>query len=153
MEKRRKFGFFRTQSGLFYYDFYLNEYIALGWDLVSALTIKDPKSRNNDKKEIISELYPEEKRPGLIVGQMDTFYNKMCAKDLVVIPSEGTRRVAIGVIGDIISEVKHKYPDDEYKKCESRVEQQETEGGGNTAKDMKKQARHRTDHRCRLDIG
>lgn len=113
-----KIWFFRTQSGLFYHDFFLNRYIALGWDLVRASMITDPKNRNDDKKSVISELYPDEKRPGLILGQMDTFYNKMCSKDLVLIPSEGTQRVAIGVIGDIVSDVEHKYPDDEYKKCE-----------------------------------
>ena len=37
--------------------------------------------------------------------------------------------------------------------CESRVEQEISEGGSNTPKDMKKQARQRADHRSSLDIG
>lgn len=110
--------FFRTQSGLYYFDFYINQYIALGWDLISASFVKDSSQSAATKKELISDLYPEEKRPGLIWGQMDTFYNKMQIGELVVIPSSGGRRIAVGILGDIISEVKRKYlEDDEYEEC------------------------------------
>lgn len=111
--------FFRTQSGLYYFDFFINQYIALGWNLISASFAKDLSQSAATKKELISELYPEEKRPGLIWGQMDTFYNKMQVGELVVIPSCGGQKIAVGILGDIISEVKHKYlEEDEYAKCE-----------------------------------
>lgn len=110
--------FFRTQSGIFYYDFYINHYIALGWDLIPAPLVSNDKRSYDDKKEDVSELYPEEKRPGLILGQMETFYNKMQAGDLVVIPAMGGKRIAVGVLGNIASEIVHQYPDDEYERCE-----------------------------------
>lgn len=111
--------FFRTQSGLYYFDFYINQYIALGWNLISASFATDLSQGAATKKKLISELYPEEKRPGLIWGQMDTFYNKMQVGELVVIPSAGGQKIAVGILGDIISDVKHKYlEEDEYEKCE-----------------------------------
>lgn len=110
--------FFRTQSGIFYCDFYVNQYIALGWDLIPVALITNEKRSYDDKKEEVSDIYPEEKRPGLILGQMDTFYNKMQLGDLVVIPAMGGKRIAVGILGSIVTEVSHKYSEDEYEKCE-----------------------------------
>ena len=42
--------FFRTQSGIFYYDFYINHYIALGWDLIPAPLVSNDKRSYDDKK-------------------------------------------------------------------------------------------------------
>lgn len=110
--------FFRTQSGIYYYDFYVNHYIALGWDLIPVSMVNDMKKSYEAKREEISDLYPEEKRPGLILGQMDTFYNKMQTGDLIAIPAMGGKRIAIGILGDITSDIKHKYSSDEYEQCE-----------------------------------
>ncbi|MFR1517703.1 MAG: hypothetical protein ACLSVG_02850 [Clostridia bacterium] len=109
--------FFRTQSGLYYFDFHLNHYIALGWDLISQRLIDDANLTKEAKREHISALYPEQQRPGLILGQMDTFYNKMQPNDLVVIPSSGGKTVAIGILGEISTSVSHEQSDDEYIKC------------------------------------
>nr|WP_319487887.1 hypothetical protein [uncultured Caproiciproducens sp.] len=109
--------FFRTQSGLYYYDFYLNNYIALGWDLISKSLITDDQIDSQSKKERISKLYPDEQRPGLIFGQMDTFYTKMQTGDLVVIPSGGGREISIGTLGDICLSVIHGVSDNEYEEC------------------------------------
>ena len=97
--------FFRTQSGKYYIDFYLNNYIALGWDLVSKNLISDTSRTEKDKKRAISDLYPNERRPGLIWGQMDTFFNKMQVEDFVIIPTHGGRKIAIGLLGDITLKV------------------------------------------------
>ena len=72
----------------------------------------------DSKKEKIEGLYPDEKRPGLILGQMDTFYNRMKENDLVVIPSSGGKQIAIGKIGSIVEKVCHKQQSDDYAKCD-----------------------------------
>lgn len=118
IEENQKVWFFRTKGGLYFYDFWFNDYIALGWDLISPELIQDTKSSDDSKKEQIVKLYPTETRPGLILGQMDTFYNKMQAGDIVIIPSKGSKQIAIGRIGALLDVVKHKIDLEEYALCE-----------------------------------
>lgn len=68
--------FFRTKAGQFYSDFQYNNFIALGWELVDPKLIKNQEILPDSKKEEIIRLYPKEKRPGLILGQMDIFTTK-----------------------------------------------------------------------------
>lgn len=117
IEKNQQVWFFRTNGGAYYCDYCINGFIALGWDKVSKELIlsQTPSER---KKEIIEDIYPEEKRPGLILGQLNAFYNKMSVGDLVLIPSEGGKEVTIGIIGDLTSEVTHIKQDMEYLQCD-----------------------------------
>lgn len=118
IEENQKIWFFRTKGGLYFYDFWLNNYIALGWDLISPELIRDEKSSDTFKKEQIIKLYPKEKRPGLILGQMETFYDKMQPGDIVIIPSKGTRQIAIGKMGDLLETVEHEINLEEYVQCD-----------------------------------
>ena len=118
VRKNQKVWFFRTKAGKYYYDFKLNSFIALGWDLVSNSLIMDPTIDKEKKKEQIEELYPEEKRPGLILAQLDVFYNLMQDGDIVVIPASGSKQIAIGKIGGFLATVEHKLLTEEYEKCE-----------------------------------
>jgi len=102
---------------LYYSDFYINNFIALGWDLVTENLVSSIKKTGKEKRKEVSALYPKESRPGLILGQMDTFYNKMRVGDLVVIPSDGCREIAIGSLGDITKSITHKLNEDEYSQC------------------------------------
>lgn len=112
-----KVWFFRTKAGQFYHDFKANNFIALGWDLLSPEFVTDTKISKDNKKEQIESFYPDEKRPGLILSQMETFYSKMNSGDLVVIPAEGGREISIGKLGDIQADVKHKVENEEYPLC------------------------------------
>lgn len=109
--------FFRTQSGIYYYDFFANNYIALGWDLLPYSLVDDANKTYEQKKEFVLEQYPDEKRPGLILGQMATFYKKMKNNDLVIIPASGGKRIAIGVLGDFVEQIIRNDQDEEYIKC------------------------------------
>ena len=101
VNSKRRIWFFRTKAGQYYFDFLANSYIALGWDLIPVELIVDSKIGRIEKKANIQALYPNEKRPGLILSQMDIFYNKMQLGDLVVIPSEGSKEISIGEIGAV----------------------------------------------------
>ena len=103
VRKNQKIWFFRTKAGKYYYDFQLNGFIALGWDLVSSDLIIDPTIDKEKKKAQIEKLYPMEKRPGLILAQMDVFYNLMQDGDIVVIPASGSKQIAIGKVGGILT--------------------------------------------------
>lgn len=118
IEDDQKVWFFRTKAGRFYFDFQVNNFIGLGWEQVSPDLITDKSISYDSKKEKIEGLYPDEKRPGLILGQMDTFYNRMKENDLVVIPSSGGKQIAIGKIGSIVEKVCHKQQSDDYAKCD-----------------------------------
>lgn len=112
-----KVWFVRTKAGEFYHDFKANNFIALGWDLLSLEFVMDTKISKDNKKEQIESLYPEEKRPGLILSQIETFYNKMNSGDWVVIPAEGGKEISIGKLGDIQADIKHKVENKEYPLC------------------------------------
>lgn len=112
-----KVWFFRTKKGTYYHDFVLNGYVALGWDLVSPNLVLDRRTSWEVKKDIITRSYPDEKRPGLILGQLDAFYNQMREDDLIVIPSTKGKHISIGKIGELIEEIDHMEEADEYEKC------------------------------------
>lgn len=117
IDKTQKIWFFRTNGGAYYHDYCINNFIGLGWDKIDKQLILSDRAPEI-KKEIIEDIYPDEKRPGLILGQMNTFYNKMHLGDLVLIPSEGGKEVSIGVVGDLIDEIHHLENETEYPKCE-----------------------------------
>lgn len=115
----QKVWFFRTKSGEFYSDFYRNKFIALGWDLISPDLIKGVSGINKEiVKTQIAKIYPDEKRPGLILSQMDVFYNKMKLGDLIVIPSEGCKEIAIGQVGELVeSVIREETEVEDYPQC------------------------------------
>lgn len=118
ISRRQKIWFFRTKAGKYYYDFYFNKFIALGWDLISPDFIVNNRITKEKKKAIIEDKYPEEKRPGLIFSQLDVFYNEMLAGDIVIIPNEGSKTILIGELGEIIESVSRQtLPDNEYPQC------------------------------------
>lgn len=110
--------FIRTKSGMYYQDFVINNYVALGWNKVSADLIKNKSISSDSKKETIKELYPDENRPGLIYSQLYSFHCKMKKGDLVLIPSAGTKLIRLGVLGDVMDNVKHFDPGNEYVHCD-----------------------------------
>lgn len=113
----QKVWFLRTKAGQYYIDFQVNGFVALGWDLIPIDFVNNIKSSQDDKKSQIIELYPDEKRPGLILGQMDTFYNKMRPGDLIVIPSVGGKQISIGELGGLLKTVSHKKLSEPYNTC------------------------------------
>ncbi len=113
---KHKVWFFRTKAGKYYNDFLHNNFIALGWDLISPKLITDLGISKDSKKEQIELLYPDEKRPGLILGQMEVFYNEMKTGDYIVIPSEGSKEITVGKIGNLIDNIS-RISDEEYPIC------------------------------------
>lgn len=112
-----KVWFFRTNAGKYYTDFFCNNFIALGWDLIPPKLIIDKNISRESKRDQISVTYPDEKRPGLILSQMDIFYNKMSPGDLVIIPSEGSKEIAIGRIGELTDCVDRSGINEGYEQC------------------------------------
>lgn len=118
INKNKKIWMLRTESGRYYQDFTTNKYVALGWNKVPYSLLIDKDISDKVKKEKIQLLYPDETKPGLILGQLTTFYFKMKPGDFILIPSKSSKYLFIGKLKDIITDVKHKETDKEYCKCQ-----------------------------------
>lgn len=118
VEKTQKIWFLRTKGGKYYYDYCINNFVALGWDKISPQIIVDEKISDKEKKLKIEEVYPEEKRPGLILSQMNVFYKQMKTGDLIIIPSRNSRDISIGILGDCVDAIHHRIEEEEYPLCD-----------------------------------
>ena len=114
----QKIWLLRTESGLYFTDFKTNGFVALGWDKIDRSIIEKSELSDPDKKEYIHSRYPNEKRPGLILSQLQCFYSQMKSNDLIVIPSKNSHSLAIGTIGDVVDSITHRIIDQDYFKCE-----------------------------------
>lgn len=117
-----KIWFFRTQGGTYYFDFYTNSYIAIGWNKIKKNFILNENADREDLKTYISNEYPDEKRPGLVLNQIITFYTTMKEGDWVVIPTEGTKQIAIGKLEGFEGEFHHQLVYDENNKISNYTE-------------------------------
>jgi len=105
INKDRKYWLVRTESGIYFDDFFFNSYIALGWDKVAE--IKDLENLSEkDRNQKISELYPDEKKPGAIYNQIHKFTYDMHAGDIILIPSENSSEIAFG---ELVDDVVYPY--------------------------------------------
>lgn len=71
--RERKVWFLRTKGGKYYFDFKYNGFIALGWDRLSPGSLFGAGLGREAQKAYVENAYPDEKRHGLILGQMDVF--------------------------------------------------------------------------------
>lgn len=118
VSKEKQIWFIRTNGGLYYNDFTTNKYVALGWNAVSKDLLLNSNISNDAKKEKISKLYPDEKRPGLIFSQLYNFHCVMNNGDLVLIPSEGTKFIRVGILGETVEDISHiNNSNEEYVIC------------------------------------
>lgn len=92
----RKVWFLRTKGGKYYFDFKYNGFIALGWDRLSPGSLFGAGLGREAQKAYVENAYPDEKRHGLILGQMDVFYNRMQAGTWSSSPMRVPRRSASG---------------------------------------------------------
>lgn len=117
IERTQKIWFLRTKGGKYYYDYRINNFVALGWNKILPQIIVDEKISDREKKLKVEEVYPEEKRPGLILSQMNVFYKQMKSGDLIIIPSRNSKIISIGILGDCVEVVNHQVEDEEYPLC------------------------------------
>jgi restriction system protein len=117
LDDNTRIWFIRTHGGTFYEDFKTNNFIALGWNEISKNLIVDTKLSQKEKKARVIEIYPKESRPGLILGQLDVFYNQMQLGDLIVIPSYRSEYITVGKIGEVIPKTNQTFQLDDYARC------------------------------------
>lgn len=112
----------RTNSGIFYEDYKRNGFIAIGWEKIRTELIRDPLLTDEKKNDQIEKAYPDEKRPGLVRGQLTTFIVKMRKGDYIAIPNDGGQQITLGrIIDDILVEQTptsfQPFADNDYPRC------------------------------------
>lgn len=105
ISKNRNYWLVRTQSGSYYDSFYKYNYIALGYDKIPYSQIQKTKDKYpleneffNALREIVIRAYPEEERPGLIASQISKFFYEIKKGDIVIIPSQSSKKISFGIV-------------------------------------------------------
>lgn len=96
-EKERKYWFIRTQSGMYYDDFTNENFVGIEWDEISDLEFIKNATEEEWKSKILST-YKDVEKPGYIMNQIKRFVKEIKAGDIVLIPNEKSRWLAIGEI-------------------------------------------------------
>lgn len=92
----RNYWLVRTQGGEFFQEFYLTNFIAIGWNAFNDIDLIKNIQRHEELVENIAEKYPNDKKPGLSANQMRKFTKEMKKGDIVIIPSENSNFIAYG---------------------------------------------------------
>lgn len=93
------FWLVRTKGGRFYNDFYLHNFIALGWNLIDeAFLVACPEHEKVDEriKEQVELSYPRTKNVGYPINQSRTFISEMKPGDFIIIPAFDDKPVVFG---------------------------------------------------------
>lgn len=98
----RKYWLVRTMGGSYYGEFVRGGYIAIGYNAVSLNHLNTLSENLNiakdELKRIFKEVYPSISNTGYPVSQLIRFFSEIKDGDIVIIPSEAAKHVAIGVV-------------------------------------------------------
>lgn len=98
-----RFWMIRTKKGYFYNEFINQGFVALAWNCITISTSFTEQAEENLRDTIIVE-YPEIKRPKTVINKCRSFIHEVKEKDILVIPSAGSRYVTFAVAGEYYEE-------------------------------------------------
>ena len=128
----RRYWLVRTKSGVYFNDFFLNDYISIGWDEIDDISLMTEATRevltdiirkqyDKDKNKNGDEEDEEVKKTGnygLIATQLIRFVSEIKKGDIVIIPSQKSNNIAFGeVLDDSIYEEYVDLEDIEQTQC------------------------------------
>jgi restriction system protein len=97
IETDRNYWLIRTNSGDFFEEFFLGNFIGINWNEFS-----NPKAFTEENKEAttfkLAETYKDNKQPGHIFGQIKRFFHELKIGDIVMIPSKDSKHIGFGII-------------------------------------------------------
>ncbi|QXP60596.1 hypothetical protein [Olleya sp. HaHaR_3_96] len=100
------YWFVRTDGGAYFEHFYEKKIIAIGWDYINMHDISTLVSNEFDIKMKIAQKEGLDSENSKDKGKITSIYNKIKAfkelrrNDFVIIPSDGSSRLAFGVVAD-----------------------------------------------------
>jgi restriction system protein len=100
IEPGAKYWFFRTDGGDLFRPFIGSASIAFGYPKITLKALHALPGENyfGHLKDLVAKSYPENKTPGLAASQLIRFLSEMKPGDYVLIPSERTEDIAVGMI-------------------------------------------------------
>lgn len=102
-----KFWMIRTKKGYFYEEFVKNGFIALGWNIITSSTNLSEQAIES-VKTTVNDLYGD-KVPMMAVNKCKNFIDVIKEGDYILIPSEGSSRIAIAVAGEYYEDESKDY--------------------------------------------
>jgi len=106
INSERKYWIIRSESGIYYDDFAVNDYIAIAWDYLSMRILEQNKAE--DIRVIIEdEEVPEstdssdqarKTKITTIYNKVNNFINEMSEGDIVLVPGTNSQKVSFGQI-------------------------------------------------------
>jgi restriction system protein len=97
IDENRGYWLVRTQQGEHYQEFFLDDFVAIGWDELNNLEELNSR-KEEDQVEKIREIYPDETRPRYVFNQIQRFINEIKIGDIVIIPSKSSKHLSFGRI-------------------------------------------------------
>ena len=115
------FWMVRAKRGFFFHEFIRNEFIAIGWNLVTKASISANPTRNakDELKALIRDAYNENK-PGTSLEKCIRFCYELKAGDIAVIV--GSNRIAFAYIGEYYEQPASEFTIELEKKVHQQIE-------------------------------
>ena len=92
-----RFWMIRTKKGFFYNDFIINNYVALGWNLIDSKTNFGNQSLDILKKELVATY--RDNRPTASINKCFRFINEINEGDILIIPSSKMQLITFAKAG------------------------------------------------------
>ena len=90
----RNYWFVRTKGGLYFDDFYFENYIGIEWDDIIDTNI----SSVDDLTKMVIEKYPDENKSTHVANQIYKFIHEFKKGDIVIIPNKNSKILVFGEI-------------------------------------------------------
>lgn len=92
------FWMIRSKGGIFYTDFILNRYVAVGWNYIN----KDTDLKNEKLKEILPEKqkFVNPRSATRAINKSKMFINDINVNDIVLLPNKGMSKITIALLGE-----------------------------------------------------
>ena len=111
IDDQKQYWLVRTRSGMYYNHFLAGNYIAIGYNEVSLDSIillpESDKVATKILKERIKNIYPERKNNKYAVSQLMKFVRGIKDGDIVMIPSESSYFLSLGIVEGSAYEVPY----------------------------------------------
>jgi len=127
INEKRRYWFFRTEGGLYYETFRMNNVIAYGqedinYSIIKAATDAEKNGVQKAQEYLVNYIkanYTKEQvaKPGQLASQLLRFKNEMKKGDIVIIPSHSSEKISIGVIEDNITYTQTDHHYGEWTEC------------------------------------
>lgn len=107
IDSGKGYWFVRTDDGKYYQNFYENNFIAIGWNYITIEQLRNADPTGFDiRQKIAQHENLDIVNNAVDKGKATTIYNKLLAfknlkrGDVIIIPSDGSKRLAFGIIAD-----------------------------------------------------